>query len=347
VKVRPSYDVIVVGSGPAGAAAARTLAIHGYSVLILEKKKLPRYKMCSGMIGQRSQDLIEMHFGSIPETVLCTPPHLKGSRFCIKRDSFVDAPMEKPYYFNVWRSKFDNWLVSQSGAEVLDGHELIGFKQAGKAIHATVRTFDKEKIQIEASYLIGADGANSRMRKLLSPAFNKKIKWFIHEQLYCAGKINLEHEYFYGFLNPSFSAFYAWLNFKDEYLVYGVSTTRGESIEPYLRRFTEYLEKNFQLEVERIVRKNGCLGVDMGIRGNFILGRNRALLVGEAAGFMNRFGEGISSALSTGHIAAEAIDQANKSGKDAFSIYSALAGPEEEMTINSWKEAKAIAGRDF
>ncbi len=48
-----------------------------------------------------------------------------------------------------------------------------------------------------------------------------------------------------------------------------------------------------------------------------------------------------------GSLAAEAIDQANKSGKDAFSIYSSLTGSEEEMTINSWEEAKAIAGRDF
>lgn len=44
------YDVIVVGAGPTGACASKTLAENGYKVLMIEKFKLPRYKSCSGML---------------------------------------------------------------------------------------------------------------------------------------------------------------------------------------------------------------------------------------------------------------------------------------------------------
>jgi flavin-dependent dehydrogenase len=44
------WDVIIVGSGPSGAIAAKKCAEQNLKTLILEKKKLPREKVCTGMI---------------------------------------------------------------------------------------------------------------------------------------------------------------------------------------------------------------------------------------------------------------------------------------------------------
>lgn len=44
------YDVLIVGSGPAGSTAAKHLSENGYNVLVAEKHKLPRYKSCSGVL---------------------------------------------------------------------------------------------------------------------------------------------------------------------------------------------------------------------------------------------------------------------------------------------------------
>lgn len=346
-KKRLEYDVVIVGSGPAGAAAARTLVECGWRVAILEKKKLPRYKICSGLIVDRSQNMIEERFGSLPESVFCRPKLLKGARMCPADDTMIEVPAEGSGILNVWRSEFDHWLVQQSGADILDEHEMIDFEGTGDKVDIRVRRTKEAPFLIEASYLIGADGAGSHVRRLLDPDFVKQIRYSIPTQLYCIGTINLEREYYYGFLDPSFSAFYAWLNFKDDYLVYGVAARKGDRIEPYLKKFTEYLEENFQLKIEKVVRKTGCMGSDMGIKGNFILGHDRVLLVGEAAGFMNAFGEGISSALATGHIAAEAILQAKTLKESAISLYRALAEPEQKMTTESWKMARAVAGRGF
>jgi flavin-dependent dehydrogenase len=336
-----------VGSGPAGAAAARTLVEYGWRVAILEKKKLPRYKICSGLIVNRSQEIIEERFGSLPESVFCRPKLLKGARMCPADDTMIDVPAEGSGILNVWRSEFDHWLTQESGADILDEHELIDFEQTQDNVRINALEKKGEPLQIDACYLIGADGANSYVRRLLDPNFEKTIRWSIPSQLYCIGTINLEREYYYGFLDPSFSAFYAWLNFKDDYLVYGVAARKGGRIEPYLKKFTKYLEENFQLNIEKVVRKTGCMGSDMGIKGNFILGDDRVLLVGEAAGFMNAFGEGISSALATGHIAAEAIHQAKTLKDSAISLYRSLAKSEQKMTTESWEMANAIAGRGF
>ncbi|MBW1766293.1 MAG: FAD-dependent monooxygenase, partial [Deltaproteobacteria bacterium] len=52
------YDVIIIGSGPAGSSAAKSLTQRGLETLILEKEKLPRYKCCSGVLFGEAQELI-------------------------------------------------------------------------------------------------------------------------------------------------------------------------------------------------------------------------------------------------------------------------------------------------
>jgi len=197
-------------------------------------------------------------------------------------------------------------------------------------------------LQIEASYLIGADGGKSCVRSLLDPAFEKQVHWNTFVQLYCTGTINLDPEFYHMFFDPSLSAFYTWLHVKDEYLVYGVGAQAGKAITPYLTDSTEYLTKHFGLKVEKIERKTGCVATDMAISENFLLGHGRVLLAGEAAGFMNVFGEGISSAIATGHIAASAICQAGASGQAVLPIYTELAKIEKRLTAKSWKLAEGL-----
>lgn len=68
------WDVIVVGGGPAGAIAAKKCAEQNLNTLLLEKKKLPREKVCTGMImSPMAQDSLKQEFGEIPREVLTTP----------------------------------------------------------------------------------------------------------------------------------------------------------------------------------------------------------------------------------------------------------------------------------
>ncbi|MGH7259019.1 MAG: FAD-dependent oxidoreductase, partial [Nitrospiraceae bacterium] len=61
------YDVVVVGMGPAGAAAAYDLSRAGLSVLALDKQRHPRYKVCGGGLSARIESIIGNDFRPVVE----------------------------------------------------------------------------------------------------------------------------------------------------------------------------------------------------------------------------------------------------------------------------------------
>ena len=52
------YDVIVVGAGPGGATASRCCAQAGLKTLVIEKERLPRYKVCGGCLSAKTIRLL-------------------------------------------------------------------------------------------------------------------------------------------------------------------------------------------------------------------------------------------------------------------------------------------------
>ena len=68
-----SCDVIVVGASLAAAAAAKRLTDAGLHTIILEKKELPRHKICSGILSPRGHRFLIENFGPLPREVLHEP----------------------------------------------------------------------------------------------------------------------------------------------------------------------------------------------------------------------------------------------------------------------------------
>ncbi len=336
------YDAIIIGAGPAGASAANELVKRGCKVLVIEERKLPRYKMCSGLIMDRAQDLVLAKFGPAPSDVFCRPKALKGMRYFTAVNDSGDLPQEKPEIWNVWRSSFDHWLVKESGADLLESHRLIGLTQTDDAVQATVQGPEKRPVKVNAAYLIGCDGGHSAVRRLIAPAFEEKVHYFPCIQVYCVGMIDLEPDYFYIWLDPSLGVFYSWLHIKDDYIVYGVNCAAHKSIQNLLKIFTDYLGDHYKLKVEKVERKVGCVITDMPAKKNFFLGDGRVLLAGEAAGFVNLFGEGIGPALATGAIAGWAAFKAKSSGKKVLPIYAHEVENEEKLVAESWAQAGTL-----
>lgn len=344
------YDVVIVGAGPSGAAAAKGLINKGLKVLVIEKKKLPRYKVCSGIIFKKSQEITEKYFGKIPKSAYVTPNILKGVRFWSDEIHYTDWPFSKDGSGapNVWRSEYDDWLIKISGAEVQDCCSLIGFHDSGK--HVTLEcsnTSNNETNVITCRYLISAEGSRSIIRAGLDPEFEKGLKWFVAYQNYYEGNSDLDPCFYNGFLDSQYGDVYSWFNVKNDLQIFGTAVRKGVKIYPYLNKYTEMLKKRFGLKLRNLVRKAGCLGNDMCTTGRFYLGKENVLLVGEAAGFLNAFGEGISCALSTGLFAAEAISKSIKSGDNALAMYAELTKMERRQTTVSWKLGAKIAGRNL
>lgn len=84
------YDVIVIGAGPTGCTAAKTLAANGKKVLLTEKFKMPRKKSCSGVLIKKSMDLVKNYFGEeTPPFTMCAPAENKGMVFTSEKEKSI------------------------------------------------------------------------------------------------------------------------------------------------------------------------------------------------------------------------------------------------------------------
>lgn len=297
------YDVIIVGAGPAGCTAAKTLAEKNYNVLLIEKFKMPRYKSCSGQLIKKTLDLIETYYNEpIPSSAQCTPTDNhgmfftddQGKSFCFKQTGL-----------NVWRSHFDKWLADkalQYGAEVRDNTSALSCEERNDIVTVTLKG---ESVYTEqARYVIDCEGVIGTLKRSLlgyTPAYITTY------QTYNQGSIALDHHFFHAYLQPDLSEYDAWINIKDNLLVIGVSVKDNSKIMSYYNNFISYLKRNHNLQISKQLKTDkwlmphilpGC-PIDYGV--------GRVLFAGEIAGFLNPMGEGISAGLESGHHAANAI----------------------------------------
>ena len=75
------YDVIIVGAGIAGSLLAKKIAEADLKVLLVEGKKLPRHKMCSGLVSGQARHILKKEVGKVPLVVCCHPKKIKGMKY--------------------------------------------------------------------------------------------------------------------------------------------------------------------------------------------------------------------------------------------------------------------------
>lgn len=325
-------DVIIAGAGPAGATCAKVLADKGFSVLITERHKLPRYKSCSGMIIEKTIRLISDYFGSdIPDRVKCAPSDNKGMIFI--NDEGKEYRFEQKG-LNVWRSSFDSWLTDMaidSGAKLIDNRSIIGCDSFSDRVDVE---FDKSYRE-KAAYFVNCGGAANSIILTDSPS---KKDFIVTYQCFFRGTIDLDPHYFYAFLQPEFSQYDAWLNVKDGMLVIGTAVKNNDigKLNGFYSAFKVHLERSYNLNIFEKVKEEKWIMPR--IRPDFSVdyGCERILRAGEAAGFLNPMGEGISSAIESGYAAAKAIAENFDRPNKVISQYIINASQTEKYMKRQW-----------
>jgi len=165
-----SYDVVIIGGGPAGCTAAAVLAMHGRRVIVLEKEKFPRYHVGESM----------MPYCYFPLERIGALDRVKNSHFIRKYSvQFVrqNGEVTQPFYFfqhydhpssttwQILRSEFDQILMDnarEKGAEVLEETKVNEILWDGdRALGVRAVRKDGTELELRAPMTIDASGRDA------------------------------------------------------------------------------------------------------------------------------------------------------------------------------------------
>ena len=276
--------VAVVGAGPSGTSCAMELLKGGVDCMLFDRATFPREKICGGGLTGKSVHLLDRVF-----------PGLQYDYVPVYEiDLLIDGQFVRTYHLNepariVERRVFDHVLLQEylkaGGQFVNKGVKEL--KETGEGIVLTLA--DGEEWLCE--WVIGADGAHSRVRKYLQPAYKVSslcVEQYMKKEENVDNRIRVELSvaykdgYYYDFPNRSHRV-----------IGYGDLNTSVDS-------FREILKAR-NMEETRI------MGAYIPNEAVYPL-HERIILVGDAGGFASKItGEGLYAAIATGYNASHAI----------------------------------------
>lgn len=161
------YDVVIIGAGPGGSAAAISLARTGWNVLLIDKASFPRDKVCGDMISPRSQRVLSA-LGCLPALEAACPNRVNSGAFYLHGERIMAAKVPQvqgltDYGYVLPRTLFDDIIFRQAqtaGAQTIEQCEVKDARVESDGV--TVRAEREGKPCIfHARLVIGADGARS------------------------------------------------------------------------------------------------------------------------------------------------------------------------------------------
>lgn len=203
-------DVVIVGGGPNGIALAHYMGIYGIKTLILEVN--PDILPYPRAVGMDDEALRVLQTTGVTEEIVKDMIHnvplryfnAAGVCFAEVKPTTADFgwPMRNIFLQHVFEKTMRQLLERYPHVELRSSHEMLNFSQSEHQVTMDVKDQVGEIYQINAKYLIGADGGRSGVRKKVGiqlEGLTHPKKWIVVD----AANDNLDAPYTALHANPS------------------------------------------------------------------------------------------------------------------------------------------------
>jgi geranylgeranyl reductase family protein len=352
-------EVIVVGGGPAGATTAWGLAREGVDVLVLDRAKFPRDKICAEYLSpQASRILSDM--GVLDEIERSNPAHLAGMSVRAPNGLVANGEFAANHGFRGFRDKglairrtvLDDIVLRgalAAGARISEGVRVTDVARNGspRVSGVTVTAPDGSQKVLRARHVVGADGLRSVIGRRLglvktSRIWPRRIALVAHytkvQGVTNMGEMHVDHDGYFGIVDVGDGK----MN-----VAVVIPQARAKQISEDKTAFFEQWIASRPHLAERFVGAERVTPVRA--TGPFATASRRAwapgaALVGDAADFFDPFtGEGIYAALRGGELLAPYLVEAlERSAGDERHILSGYDNARKREFGGKWKLERIV-----
>ena len=363
-KIKSSYDVVVIGGGPAGAALATFLQRQGHTCLVLNSSRFPRYHI--------GESLIPHTYGTLDRLGLL--PKLRESQFPVKQSVRFTPPSGEetaPFYFSetikgdgartwqVERSEFDELCLENAAAAGVDVQEGTRVKkvlfEGDQAVGVLAQTTDDACREISAKVVVDASGRATLIGNQLGlkepiPGLQKASLWSYYRGGHRREGIDAGETTVFMIQDRGW---FWYIPLPDDIVSVGIVASAE-----YLFDETREFEESFLREVDRCQPLSRWLqhaervGQVRGIRRLAYLNRQVVgdgwVMIGDAAGFLNPiYSSGLYLALASAELAAGCIDSGLQSGDVSAEKLGAFVKPLWDGVDVIWRLIDAFYHTEF
>ena len=331
MKNKQFFDVVIIGAGPSGSNAAISYKKLNpdLKIALVDKAIFPRDKSCGDAFGPGVISALK-RFGNehiledepeVVSTTLFGPKNIGIQNYIPEVKNKEDSVV-----YVIPRLDLDNRILNlakEEEVETFEGYRFSKFFNNEESVSVEIENEAKEKYILEAKLLVGADGANSRVRKSLNLKQNSDWNKAIAIRAYIDSPNYLEifKERTLMFeINVSAIKGYAWaFPSKGNLLNIGI----GVPLSVFKKEKMDI--KNLLDEFVKTLESRGVIVENLRMEKSFMLpfassrpklGHNRVALIGDAGSMINPMsGEGIFYGMEAGFLLANATHQLiNESG---------------------------------
>lgn len=298
-------DVLVVGGGPAGSTCARALGQAGWDVVVADRARFPRDKVCAGWLTPDVFQLLDLDPSEYRAAGL-TLQEIAAFRTGVIGASLLETRYPRVVSYAIRRCEFDTFLLRRAQVRVFEEMPIERLRWTG----ATWIANDT----IEAPFIVGAGGHFCPVARHLrgggdtaTPVVAKEAEFRMdgHARPDCRAP----ELYFCRDLEG-----YGWCVPKGDYLNVGIGRRNRGDFGDHVRGFIAWLERRGAVVAGAPLewRGHAYLASGAGVRPLVAPG---ALMVGDAAGLAYpESGEGIRPAIESGRLAAQTLVAARGRG---------------------------------